>query len=96
MKCLETRKQPDGTTRRRYRDDAGLIHHTVEAPREVWRALPQSVLQQRLASRRAAVARLALKARGLQLLADGWKPEAVANELGVTTRAVQRWKRGSR
>lgn len=91
MKCLETRRQPDGTVRRRYRDALGIIHHTVEIPREVWRALPQGVLQDRLASRKVAVARLRLKARGLQLVAQGWKPEAVAQELNVTARAVQRW-----
>ncbi len=93
MKCLEMRKQPDGTTRRRYRDDCGLTHHTIELPREVFRALPQSVIRERLESRRAAVARLRVKARGLQLLAEGWKPEAVAAAIGVAARTVQKWRR---
>ena len=39
MKCLETRRRPDGTRWRRYRGPDGQIVTTVEVPESVWRQL---------------------------------------------------------
>ena len=37
--------------------------------------------------------RNAIRRRGVALLAEGWKPVAVAHELKVTVHTVERWRR---
>lgn len=91
-RCLETRRTPEGFKRRRYETDEGLRFSTIEVPLVVWKGL---VGRRRVAARteqwRRGQDMAARKARGLQLHAEGWKPEAIASEIRVTTRTVQRW-----
>lgn len=95
MKCLETRRTPEGFRRRRYEQD-GVRFTTIEVPIEVWRgAVRHDRVAERLAAWHRAQSQLALKQRALRLLAEGWKPIAVAHETGFTERAVQRWVRRS-
>lgn len=92
-RCLETRRTPEGFRRRRYEQD-GVRFTTIEVPLEVWRgAVRHDQVARRLAGRERALKAQATKQRALQLLSEGWKPAAVAHEVGVTERAVQRWKR---
>lgn len=95
MKCLETRRTPEGFRRRRYQRDDGVRLTTIEVPIEIWNAVKRTdVVVARGASRDRQLERQARKLRALALLRDGWKPEAVANELNFTTSAIQRWNRG--
>ena len=93
MKCLETRAR-EGLRWRRYRTDDGRIVTTLEVPEQVFRAtVRKDRLQERLEGWRREQERAALQARGLALLAEGWKPLAVAHELKVDVRTAQRWQR---
>lgn len=92
MRCLETRTR-EGLTFRRYRDDTGLIQRTVEVPLEVWNSInKQGRARNRLLEHERRVERDGRRAAGLCLLQEGWKVTAVAEELGVGRRTVQRWK----
>lgn len=94
MKCLETRTR--GQLRyRRYRDPDGAIHHTVEVPREVWNYInKQGRANDRLAQHMNRRQRLAKRTEVERLLDEGWKPLAVAHEVGVSLRSVHRWRAG--
>lgn len=90
-RILETRVDSEGLIRRRREDDS-VRYTTIEIPIEVYRGV-RTRIHQRLQSWRRRMAVDAVRARGLALLADGWKPEAVAHELNVQTRSVHRWRR---
>lgn len=93
MKCLETRDRK-GLRWRRYRTEDGRIVTTLEIPEQVFRAtVRKDRLQERLDAWRRAQEREALQARGTVLLAEGWKPLAVAHELKVDVRTAQRWRK---
>ena len=92
MKCLETRATPEGFKRRRYQREDGLRVTTIEVPLSVW----QSINSQGRGADRAAQwgrerNREAIRARAVALVRDGWKPLAVASEMGLAVRNVQRW-----
>lgn len=92
MKCLETRRRADGLRWRRYRDDNGVILHTVEVPDTVWRAINRvGRASDRLAQWRRVVDRKVKRAEVLRLAAAGWKPVAIESHTGVPVRTVQRW-----
>lgn len=94
MKCLETRRRPDGLKVRRYRTDDGVTVRTIEIPIEVFRGLvPRDRLAARLAGRMAEVERQTKKQRALTMLRDGVKPVAIANDLGVTEKTVYKYRR---
>lgn len=92
-RCLETRRTPEGFRRRRYEQD-GVRFTTIEVPLEVWKgSVRHDQVPRRLeAWRRGQDAKLK-KQTALGLLAEGWKPAAVASRTGFTERAIQRWKR---
>lgn len=96
MKCLSTRRTSEGFRRRRYVLPDGVRLTTLEVPIEVWNSVARpATVAARIASRSRELARLSLKQRGMAMLAEGWKPAAVANELNITARAVQRWRRNA-
>ena len=88
MKCLETRRR-DGMRWRRYRTDDGRIVTTYELPTSVLRTFDRKRLQEALAAHARGEA---LRARGKRvddLIRAGWKPTAIANEIGVSEAAVR-------
>lgn len=94
MKCLETRRRPDGLKVRRYRTDEGVTFRTIEIPIEVFRGLvPRDRLATRLAGRMAEIARQTKKQRAVTMIRDGVKPVAIANDLGVTVRTIEKYRR---
>jgi hypothetical protein len=93
-KCLETRTAADGLVRRRYRSPEGVVIWTVEMPAQVWKGcVSETRLATRLDKWRRGLERTSRRAEGLRLLAEGWKPVAVANHLGVSVGAAERWRR---
>lgn len=91
-RVLETRRR-DGLKWRRYRHEAGHTFATLEIPEPVLLGLVSMArVQQRLAAWHRGQERAAVRALGLELLARGWKPEAVANQLHVTARTAQKWR----
>ena len=92
MKCLSTRRTPDGFKRRRYEDSNGVRFTTIEVPMPVWKGVASGPrVAARLVKWLHGREMAGRRARALALHAAGWKPEAIANEVGVTTRSVQRW-----
>lgn len=83
MKCLETRRTPEGFKRRRYQADDGTRVTTIEVPIEVWRASQREARRQSSQLRRPAA---------LRLLRQGLTPAQVALELGISERTVIRLK----
>lgn len=89
-RCLETRER-DGMRWRRYRTEDGRIITTYELPTSVLHGVaPLDRVHARIVCWMRGQARAARRARIADLLANGWKPEAVANEVGVTARTVQK------
>lgn len=96
MKCLETRKR-NGMTWRRYRTDDGRIVTTFELPTQVLRSVTTlDKIQSRIEGNLRAQESQARRKRIRALLADGWKPLAIASELAVGVRYVQQIKAGTR
>lgn len=92
MKCIDSRPSPEGR-RRKYRHGEGIVLETIEVPLTVWRALNrQGRGNDRAAAYERRVARDALKIR-VQFLVSWhkWKPLAVAHDLNIPVRTVQRW-----
>lgn len=87
-KCLETRVK-NGIKWRRYKTPDGVIYTTYEVPTPVFNGI---VSLSRFTPRMEAWYRgLVLKQKRAlveRLLAEGWKPLAVANEVGYTEKAV--------
>ncbi len=94
MKCLETRRRPDGLKVRRYRTDEGVTVRTIELPMEVFRSIVRSEkLEARVAAHKRAIETKTKRERALTMLRAGVKPVAIANDLGLTDRTVQRYRR---
>lgn len=92
MKCLETRKTPEGFKRRRYQRDDGLRVTTIEVPLSVWNSINrQGRGADRAAQWNRARNREAIRARAVALVREGWKTIAVASELGLAVRSINRW-----
>lgn len=92
-RCLSTRSTPEGFRRRRYETSDGLRFSTIEVPTVVWNYLNrQGSAKNRAAQAFRAMARanLRMKARALAAL-PGWRTLAIASELDVPVRTVQRW-----
>lgn len=97
MRVLETRKTPDGFRRRRYEGADGVRFNTIEVPLPVWNSINKAGrAQQRAQEWLRARQREALRARAVALVESGWKPLAVAHELGAPVRSVQRWVQKAR
>ncbi len=91
MRCLETRQTPEGFRRRRY-DNNGLRFSTIEVPIEVWRGINgQGSARNRAEANARAKARESIRAHALRLSMEGWRTIAIASELQMPLRSVQRW-----
>lgn len=91
LKCLETRRRPDGLRRRRY-ESGGVKLATVEIPVQVFRALVHPTkLTDRLASWQREHDRKARKAAAMQMLRGGDKAVAVAHFLNISVRTVEKY-----
>lgn len=96
MKCLSTRRTPEGLKRRRYEQPDGTRHTTIEVPVTVWNALNrQGRAADRLRQFTRVCARQSLRQAVVGRTLAGWKPLAVAHDLGVPLRTVQRWGRAA-
>jgi len=89
MKCLETRRR-NGMKWRRYRTAEGAILTTYEVPVTVISLIGPARLREELQRAERTPQRKTRNARALTLLAAGWKPLAVANELGLCEAQVRR------
>jgi hypothetical protein len=89
MKCLETRTRPDGIKRRRYRVSPGRTVTTFEIPETVARALGITRLKQAMAAHQRGEASRVRAEKIKEMIKSGWKPTAVAHEMGVTEARVR-------
>jgi hypothetical protein len=96
MRCLETRKTPQGYTRRRYERGDGVRFTTIEVPLIVWRGINRQGDGDRATQWARARERDAVRLLALQHLNEGWKAIASAHELGVPVRTIQRWRKECR
>jgi DNA-binding NarL/FixJ family response regulator len=94
VKCLETRRTPDGLRRRRYSTaDGARTFSTVEVPASVLYGITSRArLRERLKAWSRRQEALDKRERALQLVDAGWKPVAVAHELGLAVRTIERWR----
>ena len=93
MKCLETR-QRNGMKWRRYRTPDGRTLTTYELPATVLSGVTTMArLRARLEMFEKGEAMRARRQLVLQRIGEGVKPLAIADELGMSTREVQRVRR---
>lgn len=92
MKCLETRVGRDGTRRRRYAMPNGRRLTTVELPMTVLKGVGWRKVVEHLSAWRRGQEKADRRAKGMKLLSEGWKPAAIAHELGVSEAAVRQWR----
>jgi len=97
MKCLETRLHtlPTIAVRwRRYRNDAGEVTTTCEVPTELWNRLAIISGETGLVVTRANTADATAKRdKAFELIDEGWKPAAIAHELGLHENTITKYKR---
>lgn len=97
MKCLETRLHtlPTLAVRwRRYRNDAGEVTTTCEVPTELWNRLAIISGETGLVVTRAnTAAATAKRDKAFELIDEGWKPAAIAHELGLHENTITKYKR---
>lgn len=97
MKCLETRLHtlPTIAVRwRRYRNDAGEVTTTCEVPTELWNRLAIISGETGLVVTRAnTAAATAKRDKAFELIDEGWKPAAIAHELGLHENTITKYKR---
>lgn len=93
MKCLSTRTTPEGFKRRRYESEHGSRHTTIEVPLTLWTYMNKAGRSRnRVDQIMRAQARQHLKAAAIKMAAmPEWRTIAIANELGMPVRTVQRW-----
>lgn len=91
---LDTRMR-NGLKWRRYRTAEGEIFTTYEVPCTVLNTLGRARLQAELQRAARQRERDARNARALALLAEGWKPLAVAAEIGLCEAQVRRLRQKS-
>jgi hypothetical protein len=93
MRCLDTRLLAHGVVMRRYRREAdGFQFKTVEVPIEVWKGLnSQSWGKDRMGQWLRARERDSIRCKAIKMHSEGWKPLAIASELGVPCRTIHRW-----
>lgn len=92
-RVLETRRS-GWRVRRRYRTAQGATFWTVEVPEPVFLgALRRDALARREASFARALATQETRAQAEALLRQGWKPIAVAAQMDLHVRTVERYRR---
>ena len=86
--CLETRIK-DGLKWRRYRTPTGAVYTTYENPTEILHGIvPTGMYESRVQSWNREQQRKEKRALVERLLLEGWKPLAIASEVGVVERTV--------
>jgi hypothetical protein len=86
--CLETRIK-DGLKWRRYRTPEGAVYTTYEIPTEMFHSIvPPGMYESRVESWNREQKRKEKWALVEKLLLEGWKPLAIASEVGWTERTV--------
>ena len=99
MKVLETRRGEEGFKVRTILDDDGTTREkTIEVPLRLWEQTKRYARYRagKFDYKQAAengASRANRKARGVQMIREGIKPIAIANELQITTRTVERWRK---
>ena len=93
MKCLETREWR-GMRKRRYLLDDGRRTTTVEIPLTVLKAFSTAQVAEALAKYARGEATRARAVAMRARIAEGVKPDAIAQEFGVTAERVRQIKRG--
>lgn len=88
MKCLETRNR-GGIKYRRYLAEDGRVVRTYEVPATVLKAIGMKRVRDALETWQRGEDRRARQIRMRELLAQGVKPLAIADELGVTEQRVR-------
>ena len=86
---METRLR-DGAKWRRYRTNDGLRVTTLEVPESVVGEIGAQALKTALERAERKFARRQRNQRALTLLQQGWKPAAVALELGLSESQVRK------
>lgn len=90
MKCLETRRRGPLVKWRRYRDEHGARHTTLEVPEEVLSVLGAKRLAEELERALRAAERRVRDAKIAAALKAGTKPDAVAHEFGMSAAMIRR------
>ena len=95
MKVLATRKSDEGyKVRRILMDDGKTKDWTIEVPLSVWKGIAvSSRVLARTQGHERAIKRQLTKAKAVEQIGMGIKAAAIANELAVTTRTVERWRK---
>jgi hypothetical protein len=88
-RCIETRSAEIGLRRRRYELKDGRRLSTVELPHSVLRSIGAKDVKKAMDTWHRGELQRARTARIDQLLQQGWKPLAIAHEVGVTPQAVR-------
>lgn len=92
MKCLETRDR-NGIRYRRYLADDGRVIRTYEVPATVLKGIGMKRVRAELEVWRRGEAMRARQIRMRELIAQGIKPTAIADELGVTEQRVRQMRK---
>jgi hypothetical protein len=91
--CLETRIK-DGLKWRRYRTPEGVVYTTYEIPTEIFHSVvPTGMYESRVQSWNRGQQRKEKRALAERLLQEGWKPLAIANEVGLVERTVTKYRK---
>lgn len=92
MKCIDSRPS-DAGRRRKYIDDDGVKHETIEVPLDLWRALTRvGRAQDRAAEWKRARTRGLVQQAALKHKTEGIGATQSAMMLGMPVRTVQRWR----
>lgn len=96
VRVLETRER-DGVLRRRRECPAGHRWYTVEVPETVVTAIGRAKVRERLAVLARGIQQRVVAAQRRaeiqKLLAEGWKPDAIAHHLNVTGARVRQLRK---
>jgi len=95
MKVLATRKSDEGyKVRRILLDDGKTKDWTIEVPLTVWRYInSQGRANNRALQQKKTMQRRVDRAAAIEQLRQGVKPIAIAHQIGVHTRTVERWRK---
>lgn len=92
MKCLETRRK--GVARwRRYLKPDGTTTLTYEVPLELWNEIVKLAGKPELGYHSKDPAPAYDKTKLQELLTLGWKPDAIAHELGIHVNTVYYYRK---
>lgn len=92
MKCLETRNR-GGIKYRRYLAEDGRVVRTYEVPATVLKVIGMKRVRDALETWQRGEDRRARQIRMRELLSQGVKPLAIADELGVTEQRVRQMRK---